>query len=151
MEHRLKTLPEYIDDVAAGRKSFEVRRDDREPPFSPGDTILLEEWSNGCYTGRWVRADVDMVLRNEYCRDGYCIMSITPTAQFGFCKPTNADRIRDMSDEELAELLCTADWCDMCDQSKDGGICHAVELDGPLSKYCVAAGLKWLTQPAQEG
>ncbi|MBU5627726.1 hypothetical protein KQI82_12480 [Oscillibacter sp. MSJ-2] len=64
--------------------------------------------------------------------------------------PTNGDRIRAMSDEELAELLCTADWCEECDQLKEGGTCHAMELDGPLSKYCVAAGLKWLAQPAQE-
>ena len=65
-------------------------------------------------------------------------------------RPTNADRIRGMSDEELAELLCTADWCGVCDQVRQDGTCHAMELDGPLNRYCVAAGLKWLQQPAPE-
>ena len=64
--------------------------------------------------------------------------------------PTNADRIRAMSDEELAELLCTADWCEACDQVREDGTCHAMELDGPLSQHCVAAGLRWLRQPAKE-
>ena len=62
---------------------------------------------------------------------------------------TNADRIRAMSDEELAELLCTADWCELCVQVKQDGTCHAMELDGPLNRYCVTAGLHWLRQPAE--
>lgn len=63
---------------------------------------------------------------------------------------TNADRIRAMSDEELAELLCTADWCEVCDQMRQSGVCYAMELGGPLNQYCVAAGLRWLQQPASE-
>ena len=63
---------------------------------------------------------------------------------------TNADRIRAMNDEELARLLCTADWCDLCNQVKEDGTCHAMELGGPLNQYCVAAGRRWLTQPAKE-
>ena len=66
------------------------------------------------------------------------------------CPPTNADRIRGMSDEELARLLCTADWCDLCDQVKEEGTCHAMELGGPLVKSCVEGAMKWLTQPAKE-
>ena len=62
---------------------------------------------------------------------------------------TNADRIRAMSDEELAELLCTADWCELCVQVKQDGTCHAMELDGPLNRYCVTAGLHCLRQPAE--
>lgn len=63
---------------------------------------------------------------------------------------TNADRIRAMSDEELSELLCTADWCEICDQLKEDGTCKAMELDGPLAKHCIAAGLRWLRQPYKE-
>lgn len=63
---------------------------------------------------------------------------------------TNADRIRVMSDEELAELLCTADWCEACDQIKDDGTCQAMALEGPLGKHCVAAGLRWLQASATE-
>ena len=63
---------------------------------------------------------------------------------------TNADHIRAMSDEELANLLCTADWCETCDQMREEGTCKAMELDGPLSKHCVSAALRWLRQPYKE-
>ena len=64
--------------------------------------------------------------------------------------PTNADHIRAMSDEELADLLCTADWCETCDQMREEGTCKAMELDGPLNKHCVSAALRWLQQPYKE-
>ena len=55
---------------------------------------------------------------------------------------TNADRIREMSDEELAELLlngCTG-----------GTLCE----DQPQNEYgsvdCFACRMKWLRQPAEE-
>lgn len=63
---------------------------------------------------------------------------------------TNADHIRAMSDEELADLLCTADWCETCDQMREEGTCKAMELDGPLNKHCVSAALRWLRQPYKE-
>ena len=63
---------------------------------------------------------------------------------------TNADHIRSMTDEELANLLCTADWCETCDQMREEGTCKAMELDGPLSKHCVSAALRWLQQPYKE-
>lgn len=63
---------------------------------------------------------------------------------------TKEQKIRAMSDEELAELLCTADWCEVCDQVRQDGTCHAMELGGPLNKYCVEAGLRWLRQPWEE-
>ena len=63
---------------------------------------------------------------------------------------SNADHLRSMSDEELANLLCTADWCETCDQLRQDGTCQAMELDGPLGKHCVSAGLRWLRQPYKE-
>lgn len=69
---------------------------------------------------------------------------------YHFVSKTNADHIRAMDDEALAELLCTADWCETCDQLKENGTCKAMEQDGPLSKHCVSAGLRWLRQPYKE-
>lgn len=63
---------------------------------------------------------------------------------------TRADRVRGMGDGELARLLCTADWCEACDQVRQDGTCRAVELGGPLNKHCVAGALKWLRQ-SEEG
>lgn len=118
MEHHLKTLPEYFEDVAAGRKPFEVRRDDR--PFAVGDTLLLEEWDGTTYTGRTARVAVTYVLRGEYCRGGYCIMGIKPL-------PSRPHK------ESLADRLC--------------GACGAYipwdALNDPVSrapKYCLECG-----------
>jgi hypothetical protein len=61
----------------------------------------------------------------------------------GFEPITNADRIRAMSDEELAKFIC--EWCNCVP-----GYCPGVEMCTPsLGK---ANGLvKWLQQPAEEG
>lgn len=74
--HELKILPGYFAAVISGAKTFEVRKDDR--PYKPGDVLALREYDGAVYTGRTCNADVLYVLRGEYCRDGYCIMSIKP-------------------------------------------------------------------------
>lgn len=63
---------------------------------------------------------------------------------------TNADMIRSMSDEELAEVFCNADWCNACGQLKQDGTCLAMEMGGPLNPYCKAGCLTWLRQSAVE-
>lgn len=63
---------------------------------------------------------------------------------------TNADMIRSMSDEELAEAFCDADWCNACGQLKQYGTCHAMEMGGRLHPYCKACCLTWLRQSAVE-
>lgn len=42
--HRLKSWPEHFEAVISGRKVFEVRRDDRSPPYQTGDLVMLQEW-----------------------------------------------------------------------------------------------------------
>lgn len=48
---------------------------------------------------------------------------------------TNADMIRAMNDEELAEVFCNADWCNACGQLKQDGTCRAMEMGGELDTY----------------
>ena len=56
---------------------------------------------------------------------------------------TNADRIRAMSDEELAELLNRVkEPCDYCDLTSVPGAC--------TESLCDSAMLRWLKQPAKE-
>lgn len=78
MEHKLKILSRYYEAILQGKKTFEVRKDDR--PFQEGDTLLLEECvtPDGCgYTGREMKVDVTYILRDsKYVKDGYCIMGI---------------------------------------------------------------------------
>lgn len=35
MLHECKILPEHFNNILAGLKSFEIRKDDRDPPTSP--------------------------------------------------------------------------------------------------------------------
>lgn len=67
---------------------------------------------------------------------------------------TNGDLFRRYTDEELGELLCSADWCENCDYLRGDGTCEVMENmlgdDGLLHPYCVAACLNYLRQPAEE-
>lgn len=42
MDHELKIIPPFYDDVKSGVKTFEVRRNDRN--FQVGDLLHLKEW-----------------------------------------------------------------------------------------------------------
>ncbi len=58
---------------------------------------------------------------------------------------TNADRIRNMSDEELAEFLeIVADGCDSCPMLKE-----CTYSDEEISEKKIR--LKWLKQEAEDG
>ena len=56
---------------------------------------------------------------------------------------TNADRIRAMSDKELAELMRSMMGCDSC------GNMFSFKCDGSY-EHCSSVCLKWLQQPAKE-
>ncbi|MDB7929637.1 hypothetical protein PNE02_16395 [Flavonifractor plautii] len=56
------------------------------------------------------------------------------------------DMIGVASREELARILCTAEFCECCDYKKDSGVCHYIEEhpDGLLFDGCVEAAKRWL-------
>ena len=56
--HDLKIWPAYFEDIQAGRKTFEIRKNDRE--FRFGDRLHLMEWDPQTkdYTGRSVTVEV---------------------------------------------------------------------------------------------
>ena len=58
-------------------------------------------------------------------------------------KMTNADRIRAMSDKELAELMRSMMGCDSC------GNMFSFKCNGSY-EHCLSVCLKWLQQPAEE-
>ncbi len=85
MLHQLKIKSEYFLDVASGKKTFEVRRNDRD--FHVGDFLGLNELTEHAVnnkgehmeTGRFILAKVTYVLKNEeYVKEGYAILGIKP-------------------------------------------------------------------------
>lgn len=73
--HVLKCAPPYFQELWAGAKVFEVRRDDRD--FQPGDTIMLREFDCGDYSGRACVFRIGYVLRDFIgLRKGYCAFSL---------------------------------------------------------------------------
>lgn len=58
--HKLKIKTQYFVDVKNGRKTFELRKNDRD--FKVGDTLLLEEY-NGDYTGRFIKVIITYLLK----------------------------------------------------------------------------------------
>lgn len=79
MIHHLKIDPEHFEAHLAGRKSFELRIDDREFPYAEGDTLHLIEFDRfrRCFTGRNLTRVVVSVLReHEGLARRYCVMSL---------------------------------------------------------------------------
>jgi hypothetical protein len=56
-----KIWPKYFDEVATGKKNYELRLNDFE--VAEGDTLVLEEWDSKTkqYTGRKLERKVDYV------------------------------------------------------------------------------------------
>ena len=64
---------------------------------------------------------------------------------------TNADKIRAMSDEELADIFLRANFCKCCEHNKDG-VCNYICAypNIPLYDGCIQAALTWMKQPVEE-
>lgn len=73
--HRIRLAKMFFEDVASGKKSFELRKNDRG--YKQGDILELAEYTNGEVTGRIIKAEVTYMLQ-EYAglAEGYCIMAI---------------------------------------------------------------------------
>lgn len=73
--HDLKLATIHYNDVAAGRKTFELQKNDRN--YKVGDRLCLNEYTDGVCTGRYIEADIVYVLKDySGLEDGYCILGI---------------------------------------------------------------------------
>lgn len=79
--HQLKIVQPYFDDVVSGKKTFEVRKNDRG--FKLNDVLMLLEYdpskadnskSKGL-TGQYITARITYILDDpEYCKEEYVIL-----------------------------------------------------------------------------
>ena len=77
MVHILKTISPYYEAVGRRKKTFEIRRDDRN--FQVGDTLILRHWDDirQMYTGYEINVTVTYILWDErFLQQGYCCMGI---------------------------------------------------------------------------
>lgn len=81
MEHELKIWPEFFAPTISGKKTFEIRKDDRA--FRAGDILWLREWDKTTgYTGRECKAVVTYILSGFGLRPDWVVMSIKNLNQF---------------------------------------------------------------------
>lgn len=77
MTHFLKITPRHFADVRCRRKKAELRLDDRN--FKCGDSVQLQEWARGRYTGREILLLITHVLRDvdfpQGLQNGFCMFS----------------------------------------------------------------------------
>lgn len=72
--HQIRLGATFFDDVCSGKKSFELRKNDRG--YKQGDILEMLEFADGKNTGRMVRVLVTYLLEDYTgLEDGYCIMA----------------------------------------------------------------------------
>ena len=73
--HELKIYPKYFKAILDGKKTFEIRKDDRD--FQVGDSIVLKEWDNIKYSGREIQAIIKYMLDDAFIglAEGYAAFS----------------------------------------------------------------------------
>lgn len=77
--HELKIAPEYFRAVKEGKKTFEIRKNDRN--FKVGEYIDLREYSGDKgYTGNRLCLKIVYMIESDWfpqgLKDGYCVLGI---------------------------------------------------------------------------
>jgi len=74
--HSIRLAASYFNDVASGKKPFELRKNDRG--YKVGDMLEMLEFKDGKNTGRIIQAEVTYLLEGYTgLEDGYCILGIS--------------------------------------------------------------------------
>lgn len=73
--HKLKLAKMFFEDVRLGRKSFELRKNDRD--YKIGDILELREMDNGEQTGRVIEKEITYILEGfAGLKEDYCILAL---------------------------------------------------------------------------
>lgn len=77
MIHRLKTWPALFEAIKTGRKTFDLRENDRN--FREGDILNFREWEprTELYTGREINKKIGFMIQGEWgLKTRSCAMSL---------------------------------------------------------------------------
>lgn len=78
--HMLKILPEYYQEILSGRKTYELRLNDRN--YKEGDKLILKEWDN-VFQIYLQSNPIEFYVGHSFCfileDKEYCIMSLINT------------------------------------------------------------------------
>lgn len=77
-QHEVRIAASCYEDIASGRKNFELRKNDSG--YKVGDSLKMLEFKEGKQTGRTIEADIIYLLEEHTgLTEGYCILSIKVT------------------------------------------------------------------------
>ena len=89
-QHEIKIVASYYEDVVSGKKSFELRKNDRG--YKQGDSLKMLEFKDGKHTGRTIDADIIYMLEDYTgLTEGYCILGIRVTDYTGKVSETDTE------------------------------------------------------------
>ena len=89
-QHEVKIVASYYEDVVSGKKSFELRKNDRG--YKRGDSLKMLEFKDGKHTGRTIDADIIYMLEDYTgLTEGYCILGIRVTDYTGKVSETDTE------------------------------------------------------------
>lgn len=76
--HALKTVEPHFTELWEGRKTFELRKNDRD--FKVGDRLFLRLYDGQTFGNKGLMAEVTHILSDfpDGLKEGYCILSIEP-------------------------------------------------------------------------
>ena len=75
--HEVKLGIEFFEEALSNRKTFELRKNDRE--YRVGDLLEMKEYSNGAETGRTLTKYISYILEDYTgLMEGYCILATVP-------------------------------------------------------------------------
>lgn len=73
----LKILPQYFNDIIYNKKTFEIRKNDKN--YKVGDILYLREWTGEEYTGRKIWACITYIHHGtgeDGLAEGYCVLGL---------------------------------------------------------------------------
>ena len=92
MVHELKLYTKFFEDVISGRKTFEIRKNDK--PFHEGDLLALNEFDGTYYTGNSCVVCVDYIISDpNYVKKDMVVMSIKPCSVYRHTDPFNLSKL----------------------------------------------------------